>query len=259
MSDANLRELERRWRVTGSVEDEAAWLWARLQAGDLSEERLELSAYCGSKAACSQVESAGPESIEEWSAGLLRWGRPVVLRALVSALRHAFANLPGPQESAGASMAVVESAILPRSLRTLGTMDDWILSPNEKARKKVSKSASGLGRALDRLSEEQRERRRPVLYQRDRLGARLTPRDRAVVIGARGAHQGIQIVTSNAPDQLEAVAATAVRQAALAVETVAPNQGRRIACSGVISWALGYSDPVRERVEARQREAVDHD
>jgi len=46
MSDANLRELERRWRETGSVEDEAAWLLQRLRVGELDEERLRLAAYC---------------------------------------------------------------------------------------------------------------------------------------------------------------------------------------------------------------------
>lgn len=35
MSDARLRELERRWRESGSVEDEEAWLIARCRAGEI--------------------------------------------------------------------------------------------------------------------------------------------------------------------------------------------------------------------------------
>ncbi|MGE0706922.1 MAG: hypothetical protein AB7N76_02975 [Planctomycetota bacterium] len=77
MSDEKLRELERRFRETGSAEDEVAWLrerarsgekldWEsysrlheldvdaaadylrwRVATGDLTQERLELAAYCG--------------------------------------------------------------------------------------------------------------------------------------------------------------------------------------------------------------------
>ena len=47
MSDEKLRELERRFKETGSVEDEAAWLKERVRVGDLTQERLELAAYCG--------------------------------------------------------------------------------------------------------------------------------------------------------------------------------------------------------------------
>lgn len=51
MSDSKLRELERRWKETGAVEDEAAYLLERVRAGDLTQERLELAAYCGHEAA----------------------------------------------------------------------------------------------------------------------------------------------------------------------------------------------------------------
>lgn len=42
MSDSKLRELERRWKVTGSgsVEGEAADLLERVRAGELTRERL---------------------------------------------------------------------------------------------------------------------------------------------------------------------------------------------------------------------------
>jgi hypothetical protein len=50
-SDSKLRDLERRWRRTGSVEDEAAYLIERVRVGDLTQERLDLAAYCGHEAA----------------------------------------------------------------------------------------------------------------------------------------------------------------------------------------------------------------
>lgn len=51
MSDSQLRELERRWRETGSVEDEARYLLERVRVGDLEQEKLELAAYCGYRGA----------------------------------------------------------------------------------------------------------------------------------------------------------------------------------------------------------------
>ena len=44
-------ELERRFAATRRVEDEVEWLRARVRAGDLQQERLELGAYCGHEAA----------------------------------------------------------------------------------------------------------------------------------------------------------------------------------------------------------------
>lgn len=51
MTDDALRALERRWRATGAVEDEAAWLAARLRAGVLTETRLRAAARLGHEAA----------------------------------------------------------------------------------------------------------------------------------------------------------------------------------------------------------------
>ena len=63
MSDQKLRELERRWRETGSVEDEAAYLRERVRVGDLTQERLELAAYLGHAAACNAL---GREPSPAW-------------------------------------------------------------------------------------------------------------------------------------------------------------------------------------------------
>lgn len=45
MSDERLRELERRHREEGTVEAEAAWLVARLRAGDVARDDVALDAY----------------------------------------------------------------------------------------------------------------------------------------------------------------------------------------------------------------------
>jgi hypothetical protein len=72
MSDARLRELERRWRETGSVQDEAAYLIERKRGGTLSAETLDLAAFLGHAAA---VEATGPVSESaggDWFATLLQ-------------------------------------------------------------------------------------------------------------------------------------------------------------------------------------------
>jgi hypothetical protein len=51
MSDARLRELERRWRQTGAAEDQAAYLKARVDAGEFARERVALAARLGDAAA----------------------------------------------------------------------------------------------------------------------------------------------------------------------------------------------------------------
>jgi WD40 repeat protein/predicted Ser/Thr protein kinase len=51
LTDSKLRELERRFRVSGSVEDEAAWLRARVQAGEITDECLQLACRLGQGAA----------------------------------------------------------------------------------------------------------------------------------------------------------------------------------------------------------------
>ena len=105
MSDARLRELERRWRESGSTEDEAAYLRERVRVGDLTQERLELAAYCGnaaSIAALSKPVRRSEEvhawirdrigsSVSELSAdtlglvlGLESWGDTVLVRGLIA-------------------------------------------------------------------------------------------------------------------------------------------------------------------------------
>ena len=86
MSDQKLRDLERRWRETGSVEDEAAYLRERVRVGDLTQERLELAAYCGhegARAALGGVVSCGPKGASELLADLRSWGAEEVGRAFL--------------------------------------------------------------------------------------------------------------------------------------------------------------------------------
>lgn len=51
MSDERLRELERRWRASGALEDEAAWLGERVRLGDLERARVQVAGLLGHAAA----------------------------------------------------------------------------------------------------------------------------------------------------------------------------------------------------------------
>lgn len=98
MSDATLRELERRWKATGSVEDEAAFLLERVRVGDLTRERLELAAHCGHEAAsrATGTSNGSPQALREWlSVGheldrvtMVQLLVPLARAILVSAPRH---------------------------------------------------------------------------------------------------------------------------------------------------------------------------
>ncbi|MDC3379462.1 hypothetical protein OAX78_04190 [Planctomycetota bacterium] len=71
MSDERLRELERRWKETQAVEDEAAYLLERVRVGDLEQEKLELAAYCGDGAAKAALGGSGPiPTLDEWIQGV---------------------------------------------------------------------------------------------------------------------------------------------------------------------------------------------
>lgn len=94
MADAELRSLERQWRATGRVEDEARLLDARRRTGELRLERLELAAWLGhpaARAALGDDAPAGePAPWSRWANALDRAGVEVLLgRVIASAERTA--------------------------------------------------------------------------------------------------------------------------------------------------------------------------
>lgn len=64
--DDRVREAERRWRLTGSVTDEAAWLRERARVGELGPTRLSLARHCGHDALGGPEEPLLP--FGEWLA-----------------------------------------------------------------------------------------------------------------------------------------------------------------------------------------------
>jgi hypothetical protein len=94
VSDASLRDLERCWRETGSDEDEAAFLRARVRAHDLLQERLALAAQVDHPGARSalELEPRAEESLEAWVLALVPHGKPAVIVAGVALAELALAR-----------------------------------------------------------------------------------------------------------------------------------------------------------------------
>jgi len=83
MSDSELRELERRYRASGSVQAEAAWLRARVQAGELALDCLKLAALLGHEGAHGVLGEAAPEP----TLILREWDHPVEFNTLFDMVR----------------------------------------------------------------------------------------------------------------------------------------------------------------------------
>ncbi|HZV01784.1 MAG TPA: hypothetical protein VFF73_34045, partial [Planctomycetota bacterium] len=95
MSDAEYRELERT-ALAGDRAAQAKHLVARVRAGKLPQEMLELAAHVGDPIACMALGKSPVATTEllDWMSSLAPWGVPVQLRALVAAVRALEEPLP---------------------------------------------------------------------------------------------------------------------------------------------------------------------
>lgn len=115
MSDARLRELERRWRESGAVDDEATYLLERVRVGLLNPAALAEAARLGHDAA----ERAGPTE-----------------RA--TTLTNFLASQPPPSRQAAQRACVAAARVLTQSdrwdadqvfLDELSALEQWISCP----------------------------------------------------------------------------------------------------------------------------------
>ncbi len=91
MSDQWLRELERAWKESGSVEDEAVYLAERVRVGDLRADLFKLAAYLGHEPAvrtCAETDPC-PHDLRSWVTGLAAWGRYTCTLAALAAAEAA--------------------------------------------------------------------------------------------------------------------------------------------------------------------------
>lgn len=243
MADERLRGLERRWKETGFVEDHAAYLHERVRIGDLSQERLELAAYLGDPASTRAIaEEDRPEvltaddlpgyrtrlgqahldkgyleDVAEW------WGQDFCMRFAVAAATHAAQRWEERRPSGVQALRVARECI--------SEAEGWILEPTWDRGFQFKRGPEGdnnLARAAGGLLSIARIKIGLGDWQEEALSECLA---QTVLAATR-------VAISSIPAQRRD------REALLALV-------RR----ELVPWALGYSDPVRERVEARQREA----
>jgi hypothetical protein len=147
MSDAKLRDLERRWKETGSVEDEAAYLLERVRVGDLTRERLELAAYCGHEGAMSaigsQLDSGAPTV---WMVGLARWGSGPILIAAAAAVRLVTVTPMGDEQQ----------TITATVIETVAALATATSDGSAKLRNRIGECVMGLSRLISTGQEPAR-------------------------------------------------------------------------------------------------------
>ena len=161
MSDAQTRDLERAWRESGNAQDKAAWIQARLRAGELDPARLAVATFArdpGALAlralsqtaprpgapvgppspppvdAAAQLVAAtfGGDAWAAWSGALVRLGWETALRAGVADMRHKQDLLEAEIGGAPLSHGHLEACrtVLARRAELL---EDWILAGGPQA------------------------------------------------------------------------------------------------------------------------------
>jgi hypothetical protein len=132
MSDLRVRALERRFRGTGALEDEAAWLAERLRIGEVTRERVELAGLCEHRAACVVLGiegGIGSGTVRAWADRLVvLGGRVAAVRAIFAAARRLSIEVEGTlaPEWQERRLALVEA---------VNGIAFWLAAPSTRVRK----------------------------------------------------------------------------------------------------------------------------
>ena len=159
MSDSKLRELERRWRETRSADDEASYLRERVRVGELSQERLDLAAYCGHEGArrAAGVLAGGP-SPETWLTDLERRDRAAGLFAAVMLggavlpiweAAHPADNRPRHALRAAALVLANDAHAVSRAWNAADDASDAAVESERAARLEVASAAACISAVTD--------------------------------------------------------------------------------------------------------------
>lgn len=231
MSDEHLRDLERRWLETSALADHAAYFQERVRCGDLGAERLRLAAFLGSALgiAVSGKEPAPPPvetdvDLESWVEALAAYGVPALGRVAVAAADY--------------SARQVSSSGMP--LQAVLAAEEQLLCPCEGHAAEALRHAAAAAEIPDA----------PM-----RMPADL----------ASAAEHAARAAIAQEPSEAQAAAQAAVREARLALTRFPVLEGdpaeaaarslRESIARELLPWALDEADPLRARVEARQRQA----
>lgn len=219
MSDHRLRELERRFRLSGNLADEAAWLRARVQAGELTQSGLELAAFLGHAAASAALGVQGsdaPQTVEGWLTFEGRGEEPLTRAVLASA-----SLLLGRLDSTPPLFETLSEVVR--------AIEAWCLDPMAERAEEISAGYSQTKRLVD-----------------EHLGGYEEPGYALLQVFAL-------VSESSGSPNWQGCVQWALRCAEKATSASEVHAAVR---KELVPWALGYSDPVRERLEGHQRRAA---
>ena len=275
MSDANLRELERRFRASGTVEDEAAWLLERARAAELEQSRVEMAAYLGHPAALLGLGRAQDgRPVEDWLDDLP--GHREFLQRFV--LAGGAASLPAwhrdhpawpdehrAREAARTPEDRARQAIFgrPASMTSpIPLQDEPDLAIHAAERLIACPCADHeeeVHDLVDNATPQGLLAAQPALLAASLVAALLgqDEADRSLRLSVQEVvgNACLVVVDPGADLLLHDLNVRERRQVSRLPAGAVPNcpQVWEDVRGDVVPWLLGYSDPVRERVEARRR------
>lgn len=254
MSDERLRELERTWRRTGSVDDEVAFLQERVRTGALGERDVRLAAWLGHPAAERLAgrgaafvvpEQASPA--EAFWRGVLEHGELARVRTIVTAARHATRRVgeelasPRPTRAQTRARALLDSTRPPEDSLEREAWGWW------RAVRQALDSATSF--ALEPCHEARRALQRDVALLDYRGVPLLWTRAPTAAVAA-----GIRDLVA-AVGQLEATFAGAPPASPYdrwrGLSPARLMALRKAACAEVAPWALGTGDVLRDELAGR--------
>jgi hypothetical protein len=271
MTDSPLRELERRFHLSGCVQDEATWLRARVQAGELEQSKLELAVYCGHEAAreaqgaevpqviidSKRVDDLSPREQQVQAGELLvlavfRWpedyGPVAAVRSGLGLTYHLRTTTPRDQIAYHAGVPPqrpVPNSILQDADHLLHAVEDWVLCPCESHRRACAELLQHAELGMQLLHQERVQELRaaggPLSYN--------TPHDHdsgpeSMLARAVAATNG-----ADGPRRQSRQAKSVFRFCKHLFEADADLQA--IIRTSLVPWLLSTGDPIRLRVAKR--------
>lgn len=152
MSDERVRELERRWKETGTLEDEVAYLGERTRSGDLPRARLVLAAQLDHPAARRLLGENCPALIQDVGV----W----ILALIEDKEAHVLAGIAALE--LGRPLWEAENPGDDRYRNAMRALEAWAASPSPKALEAAIEAAL----QMERLSPISRKTNRIELSVR---------------------------------------------------------------------------------------------
>lgn len=277
MSDSSLREVERRFRASGSVEDEAAWLRARLQAGALEQSKLELAAYCGHPAALLALErKRESRPVEDWLADIPR-DREFLQRFVLAGGAASLSAWHRDHPAWPDEYRAREEARTPEDLARQAIFGPLVFTPPTPRQDEPDTAIHAAERLVVCPCEEHEGEvhdlvdnatphgllaAQPALIAASLVAAlfRTEEPDESLQFSVQKVvgNACLALVDSGADLLLHDLNVRDRHEVTRLPVGAVPNcpQLWESVRGDVVPWLLGHKDPVRERVEARQREAA---